>query len=121
MHVEFLEAQTTEPKTPAEYKKTSFEFDARSVHPIDQLEMHKKTGEIISSTLTNTYMNFFKMQVALSNVQSQLKMEMVSSQSKDNKIKSLEDLVVNIGYDPSDVKAVEEKNKEKRDGYSNFE
>ena len=76
----FLEAQTVEPKTSADYKQSSFEFDARNVHPIDQLEMHKQTSEIISSTLTNTSMNLFKMQVALSNVQSKLKMEKISSQ-----------------------------------------
>ena len=40
-------------------------------------------------------------------------MEKVSSQSKDNKIKSLEDLVVKIRYDPSDVKAIEEIIKKK--------
>lgn len=68
--------------------------------------MHKQIGEMISSTLTNTSMNLFKM--ALSNAQSQLKMERIWSQSKDNKIKSLEELVVNIGYDPSDVKATKE-------------
>lgn len=59
--MEFLEAQTTEPKSPADYKKNSFEFDARSVYPIDQLKMHKKIGEMISSTLTNTSTNLFKM------------------------------------------------------------
>lgn len=74
MHMEFLEAQTTEPKNITNYKKNSFEFDAISVHPIDQLEMHKKIGEMISSTLTITSMNLFKMQVALSNAQSQLNM-----------------------------------------------
>ena len=103
----FLEAQTTEPKTPVDYKQNSFEFDARSVHLIDQLEMHKKIGEMISYILTNNFMNLFKMQVARSNSQSQLNMERISSQSKDTKIKSLEDLVVNIGYDPSYVKAIE--------------
>lgn len=35
-------------------------------------------------------------------------MERISSQSKDNKIKSLEGLVVRIGYDPSDVKEAKE-------------
>jgi len=41
-------------------------------------------------------------------------MENISSQSKDNRINSLEDLVVKIRYDPSDAKVVEEiiKNKE---------
>ena len=58
-------------------------------------------------------MNFFKMQVALSNAQSQLKMEKISSQSEDNRIKSLEVLAVKIGYDQSDFKAVEEIIKKK--------
>lgn len=109
----FLEAQTTEPKTPADYKKTSFEFDSKNVHPIDQLEMNKKTSEMISYNLTSTSMSLFKMQVALTNAQSPLKMEKISSQSKDNRIESLEDLVVKIGYDPSNVKEVEEIIKKK--------
>lgn len=108
MHMAFLEAQTPEPKTPSDYNQTSFEFDVKNVHPIDQLEMHKKTGERISSTLTSTSMNLFKMEVALSNAQSQLKMEKTSSLSKDTKIKSLEDLIIKIGYDPSDTQAAED-------------
>jgi len=40
-------------------------------------------------------------------------MERISSQSKDNKIKSLEDLVVKIRYDPSNVKGAEEIIKKK--------
>jgi len=70
--------------------------------------MHKKIGEIVSSTLTSTSMNLFKMQVALSNTQSQLKMERISALSKDTMIKSLEDLVIKIGYDPSDTKVYKE-------------
>jgi len=53
------------------------------------------------------------MQVALSNAHSPLKMERISSFSKDNRIKSLEDLVVKIGYDPSNTKAAEEVIKKK--------
>jgi len=90
MHMAFLEAQTSEPKTLVDYKKTSFEFDVKDVHPINHLDMHKKTREMISSTLTSTSMNLFKMQVALSNAQSQLKMKRISSLSKDTRIKSLE-------------------------------
>lgn len=108
MYMAFLEAQITEPKNRFDYKQASFEFDARNVHPIDQMEMHKQTSEMISSSLTKTSMSLFKMQVALSNAQSQLNMENISYQWKENIIKSLEDLVVKNGYDPSDVKALEE-------------
>jgi hypothetical protein len=40
-------------------------------------------------------------------------MEKISSLAKDNKIKSLEDLVLKFGYDPSNVKAYEESLKKK--------
>lgn len=60
MHMAFLEAQTSEPKTLVYYKQTSFEFDVKNVHAIDQQEMHKKTSEMISSTLTGTSVSLFK-------------------------------------------------------------
>jgi hypothetical protein len=44
-----------------------------------------------------------------------LKLEKISSLAKDNKIKSLEELVLNIGYDPSNVKEAEELLKKKND------
>ena len=93
----FLEAQIPQPKSASDYKKTTFEFDTKDIHPIDQMEMHKKTdGEMIYSTPTNTTMIVSKFQVSISHIQSQLKMENISSLAKDTKIKYLEDLVVKI-------------------------
>jgi hypothetical protein len=51
--------------------------------------------------------------VSLNNVQTQLKLEKISSFAKDNRIKNLEELVLKIGYDPSNVKEVEEMIKKK--------
>jgi hypothetical protein len=113
MQMEFLQAQAPHPKTVIDYKKTSFEFDVKEVHPMDQMDMHRKTEEIIFSTLTNTSLTASKLQVSLNNIQSQLKLEKISSLAKDNKIKSLEELVQKIGYDPSNVKAIEELLKKK--------
>ena len=104
----FLQAQVPHPKTTADYKKTVFEFDVKDVHPVDQMYMHRKIGEMILSTLTNTSMTASKLQVSLNNIQSQLKLKKISSLAKDNKIKSLEELVLKIGYDPKNVKAAEE-------------
>ena len=42
-----------------------------------------------------------------------MNVENISSLAKDNKIKSLEELVLNIGYDPTNVKAVEKLIKKK--------
>ena len=114
MHMAFLEAHISQLKSPADFKHTTFEFNVRDIHPIDQMEMHMQTREMISSTLTSTAMSLSKFQVSLANIQSQLNMENISSLAKDTRIKSLEDLVVKIGCDSENVEAVEEILKEKK-------
>jgi hypothetical protein len=52
--MEFLQEQIPHPKTIVDYNKISFEFDVKEVHPVDQMDMHKKKREMILSTLTNT-------------------------------------------------------------------
>jgi hypothetical protein len=49
-----------------------------------------------------------KLQVSLNNVQTQLKLEKISLFAKDNMIKSLEELLLKFGYDPSNVKLAED-------------
>jgi hypothetical protein len=83
------------------------------VHPADQMDLHGKTREMVFSTFSNASTTTSKLQVSLSNVQMQLKLEKISSFAKDNKIKTLEELVLKIGYDPSNVKEVKETLKKK--------
>ena len=104
----FLRATLPFPKTHAEYKKTVFSFNANQIHPIDQMDMHRQSGEMLFSTMTTTSMSLSKLKAALSNVQSQLKIEKLSSLAKDNRLESLEDLVVKFGYDPKYCKEFEE-------------
>lgn len=66
----FLEAQIPQSKLAVDYTSTTFEFNTKDIHPIDKIKMHKKIGEMISSTLTNTAMSLSKLQVSFSNVQS---------------------------------------------------
>jgi hypothetical protein len=113
IHMEYLQAQVPQPKTISDYKRSTFEFDSRDVHPADQMDLHRQTGEMIFSTLANTSTTAAKLQVSLNNVQTQLKLEKVSSLAKYNKIKYLEELVLKIGYDPSNVKATEDLLKKK--------
>lgn len=61
MKMNFLRAQIPQPKATSDYKKTSFEFDVKEIHPIDQMEMHKQIGQTISSTPTNTTMSLSKL------------------------------------------------------------
>ena len=52
--MEFLEALVPQPQGVGDYKKASFEFNAKDIHLIDQMELHKQTGEMVASTLTST-------------------------------------------------------------------
>lgn len=110
----FLQDQVPFPKGSFDYKKIVFYFDANQIHPIDQMDMHRHSSENIFSTMTNTIMALSKLKNSLSNVQSQLNIEKISSLAKDNRVKSLENLVIEIGYDPTDVKVVEDIIKKKK-------
>jgi hypothetical protein len=113
MHMNFLQAQVPNPKAITDYKRAMFKFHTRDVHLTNQMDLHKQTGEIVFSTLANDSTSISKLQVSLSNVQTQLKLKNISSFAKDKRIKTLEELVLKIGYDPSNVKAVEEMLKKK--------
>jgi hypothetical protein len=77
------------------------------------MDLHRQTGEMVFYTLEKASTTTTKLQVSLNNVQTQLKLEKISSFAKDNRIKSLEELVLNIGYDPSNVKSTKEMVKKK--------
>lgn len=58
MQMAFLEAQVPQLRIVTKYNKhTYFEFSVKDLHPIDQIEMHKQTGQVIASTLKNTAMS----------------------------------------------------------------
>ena len=107
----FLQPTVQQPKTFVDYKKTNVEVLARDVHPI----VHKKAGEMIYSTLTGKAMVAHKLHDSLDNVTAQYKLEKASSYAKDNIIKSLKDLVIELSHDPSDIKAIEQLIKKKNE------
>lgn len=79
-----------------DYLKANFEVLAKDIHPIDQIELHKQTGEMVYSTLTRKAIIAHQLQNYLSNTIAQLQLEKASSQAKDTRIKSLEDLVIEL-------------------------
>jgi hypothetical protein len=113
MHMAYLHALVPDPKVISDYRRTSFEFQAKDVHPADQMDMHKQTGEMISHTLARVATSAAKLRTSLSNAQTQLKLEKMSSFAKDNRIKTLQELVLKIGYDLANVQAAEEMIKKK--------
>jgi hypothetical protein len=101
------------PQRDHRLQEVNYFFYTKQVHPADQMDLHRHTREMVFSTLAHASSIVAKLQVSLSNVQTQLKLEKISSFAKDNKIKYLEELVLKIGYDPSNVKAAEEMLKKK--------
>ena len=77
MQMTFLEALIPQPQGAGDYKKASFKFNAKDIHLIDQMELHKKIGDMVASTMTSIVMSLSKLQVSLSNAQSQLKMDKI--------------------------------------------
>jgi hypothetical protein len=113
MHMAFLQAQVPDPKVITDYKRATFEFQTKDVHPANHMDLHKKTGEMVFYTLVHASTSTSKLKVCLNNVQTQLKLEKISSFAKDNRIKTLEKQVLKIDYDPSNVKAAKEMIKKK--------
>ena len=70
---------------------------------------------MIFSTMSNKAITVQKLQSSLDNITAQFKLEKASSRAKDNRIKSLEDLVIEIGYNPNDIKVVEKLIKKKNE------
>jgi len=53
MQMSFLKPIVQQPRSMVDYLKTDFEVLEKDIHPIDQIELRKKTGEMVYSTLTN--------------------------------------------------------------------
>lgn len=70
---------------------------------------------MIYSTLTGKAMTMHKLQISLDNITTQYKLEKASSQAKDNKIKPLEDLVIELVHEPNDIKAAKKLIKKKNE------
>ena len=68
MQLTILQPTVQKPKSSADYRKIEFEVLARDVHHIDQIEFHKKVGEMIYSTMTNKAMSVQKLQNSLDNI-----------------------------------------------------
>jgi len=96
-----------QPQSAADYIRTNLEMFAKDIHPMDQIELHKQTGEMVYSTLADKTLLAHKLQNSLNNTTVQLELEKASSQAKDNRIKSLEEIIIELRHDPSNPKAVQ--------------
>ena len=59
--------------------------------------------------MTTKPMSAQKFQNIVTNMRDQIRTEKASSYAKDTRVKSLEELVIEVGYDRANVKDAEEK------------
>lgn len=95
------------PRSATDYLRTNFEFMAKDIHPLDQIEFHMQMGEMIYSTSTRKEMMAHRLQNSYDNTNTKLHLENASSHAKDNRIKTLEEIIIGLGHDPKDAKAKE--------------
>jgi len=104
-----------QPQTAADYVKTNLEVLAKDIHPMDQIELHKQTGEMVYATLEDKATLAHELKESLKNTNTQLDSEKLSSLAKDNRIKTLEEIIIDLGHDPKDPKGVRALMKKKND------
>ena len=102
-----------QPQTAADYIRTNLEVLAKDIHPMDQIEIHKQTGEMVYATLVDKAMLTHRLKESLTNTSTQLDLERMSSSAKDNRIKTLEEIIMDLGHDPKDAKGIKALMKKK--------
>lgn len=62
MIMSYFKPQVQQPQSAADYIRTNMEVLAKDIHPIDQIELHKQTREMVYSTLADKAMLAHKLQ-----------------------------------------------------------
>jgi len=70
---------------------------------------------MVYATLADKAMLAHELKKSLKNTNTQLDLEKMSSSAKDNRIKTLEEIIVDLGHDPKDPKGVKALMKKKDD------
>ena len=104
-----------QPHSAADFVRTKLEFMVKDIHPMDQIELHKQTGEMVYATFVDKATMAHELKESLRNTNTQLDLERMSSTTKDNRIKTLEDIIVDLGHDPKNAKAIKAIMKKKED------
>ena len=97
-----------QPQSASDYLRTNLEVMAKDIHPMDKIELHKQTGEMVYASLADETLENYKLKSSLNATASQLELEKASSQAKDNRIRSLEDIIIEIGHGPKDISGIQE-------------
>jgi hypothetical protein len=71
-----------------ENKRTNITFDLNDLHPIDKMDLHRQTREMINKDIITTTLGMKKLQVMKDKLTSQLKYQKLLNQIRKSRIKS---------------------------------
>lgn len=102
-----------QPQTTADYIRTNLEFLAKDIHPMNQIELHKQMDDMVYATLADKAIIAHQLKESLTNTYTQLDLERMSSTVENNRVKTLEEIIMDLGHDPKDNKGIEALMKKK--------
>lgn len=89
MILSHFKPKVQEPQSATNYIITNLEVLAIDIHPTDQIELHKQTGEMVYATLGDKAILAQQLKESLNNTSAQFDLKKIYSLAKDNRIKTL--------------------------------
>lgn len=83
MILSHFKPKVQQPQSAVDYIRTNLEALAKDTHLLDQIELHKQTGEMVYSTLVDKAMLAQQLQNSLNNTSAQLELEKAYSLAKE--------------------------------------
>jgi hypothetical protein len=93
---------------PREKKKVTWvSSDLNAVHPLDKMDLHRKTREMLNRDVMIVNLGIKKLEVVNEKLRKQLKNEKLGNRSKQTREEELEQWVMDFGANPNDVAFVQ--------------
>jgi hypothetical protein len=93
---------------PKQQKKvTKVSIDLNAVHPLDKMDLHRQTGEMLNRDVMIVNLGIKKLQVINEKLRNQLKNEKLANRTRKIRVEELEQWVMDLGANPQDVASVQ--------------
>ena len=115
-----LESKLLKPHFPAYYKATQMRVNIGDIYPMDMIELHQKTSDMLYRGVLESSFDKRKMKKMVIEIENQLKKERVATKSNRIQINELEKKIISLGAYPINMKVVGDLIKEKHNEINIF-
>jgi hypothetical protein len=78
-----------------------------AVHPLDKMDLHRQTGEMLNKDVMITTLGIKKLQTINENIRNHLKNEKLSNITKQMRVEEMEEWIMDLGENPQDASSVQ--------------